>query len=163
MGAVIGSLSAVSAQGSSNASLYLLLSRLGGSSALAPWLAIGLFGAWLIWWARRAEDPLRYLFGGLLVAVALSPAVHPWYLTWVVPLVCFVRMPAVLWLTITSVLVYTKWPGYLTDGRWAMPVWAYLAEYVPVVLLGLWDVARRLRVSRAWFRPDVVVEQTAVG
>jgi hypothetical protein len=160
VGALVGSLSAVSGQGSSNASLYPLLSRLGGSPALAPWLAMGLWGVWLIWWARRAEDPLRYLFGALLAAVALSPAVHPWYLTWLVPFACFVRAPAVLWLTIAVVLVYTKWPGYLADGRWAMPAWAYLTEYLPVVLLGLWEAARRLRPSRSWLGPAVVVEQT---
>jgi hypothetical protein len=46
------------------------------------------------------------------------------------------------------VLAYAVWPPYLRGGAWTMPLWARLAEYLPVLLLGLWEVTRcRLGLS----------------
>ena len=134
------SLSAITAQGGANASLYLVLAALAPHRAL--WAAAGLWAAFLLWWASRQADPIRYIVGGLAAAVLLTPALHPWYLVWLIPGFVFWRPPALLALTATAMLAYAAWPGYLATGQWSLPVWAHLLEYLPVALLGLWGLKR---------------------
>ena len=141
--ALAGSLWAMTTRHSSNASLYLLLAEGCGHARWTPLAAFGIAGAWMAWWARRVADPVRYLFGALMAAALLSPALHPWYVVWLVPFTCFWRVPAMMALTGTAVLAYTVWPGYLAGGPWKIPAWAHVAEYAPVFLLGLWELQRR--------------------
>jgi hypothetical protein len=143
-GALMESLSAMTVRFESNASVYLLLTWVVGSPAVGRWLAVGLSAAFLWWWAKRQEDPIRYLLGGVLVIALLSPVLHPWYLVWLTPFFCFWRVPAIVLLTGTVVLSYAVWPGYLASGVWKLPVWAHVLEYAPVLMLGVWEL-RRLR------------------
>ena len=133
--AVIESFSAMASRGSSNASLYLAIAALAGRAKAALGVALGLGTVFLLWWARREADPLRYLLGGATAAALLAPALHPWYLVWLVPFLCFWRVPAILALTGTVVLSYTVWPGRLAGGNSGLPVWAHVLEYAPVFVL----------------------------
>ncbi len=149
--ALYESLSAMTMRFESNASVYLLLAWLAGDAGSARTVAAMLGAGFLLWWAWREPDPIRYLLGGFTAAVLLSPVLHPWYLLWIIPCFCFVRVPAIVALTGTVVLAYTVWPGRLADGRWMLPVWAHVLEYAPVAILGLWEVVRWL--SRSFFLP----------
>lgn len=65
----------------------------------------------------------------LLVSVhtlLLYPALYPWYLSWLIPLLCFFPSPGWLYLSCASALVYTTWPT---------PRWVLWLEYVPLYLL----------------------------
>ena len=140
--ALVESLGAMTTRFQSNSSVFLLLS-LGGVSAGAARLLISVAGGlFLLWWARRQADPIAYLLGGLSVVALLSPVLHPWYLLWLVPCFCVYRFPPMMALTGTVVLAYTIWPGQLESGRWAIPIWAHVLEYLPVVLFGLWEGVR---------------------
>lgn len=147
--ALTETLSAMTGRGSSNASLYEILAWLVGSRSAALFMALGLWMALVVWWARREADPIRYLCKTLAAAALLAPALHPWYLTWLVPCFCFRRAPALILLTGTVVLAYTVWPGYLGGGHWAMPWWARIAEYAPVLLVaaGQWLITRMRKPS----------------
>ena len=112
------------------------------SAATGRVLALAVGAAFLVWWARRQADPVRYLMGVLTVAALLSPVLHPWYLVWLIPCLCFYRPAPVVALTGFVVLAYTVWPGRLADGRWVIPVWARTLEYAPVFLLGLWELKK---------------------
>ena len=90
--AITGSLSAMSARVSSNALFVPILSTLTGSAATGKIAAFILLAWFIVWWARRSEDPVRYLGGALGAAALLAPALHPWYLVWLVPCFCFWRM-----------------------------------------------------------------------
>lgn len=140
--ALFESLSAMTIRVESNASLYLLLLGLLRHAVLVRVVATGAWLVFLLWWARRQEDPIRYIVGVVGVGVLVSPVLHPWYLLWLVPCFCFVRIPAFLALTGTVVLAYTVWPGYLAGGPWTIPLWARLAEYAPVFGLGIWGLGR---------------------
>ena len=126
----------------SNSSAYLLLAGLLHQPGAARLLVVVLWGGFVLWWARREADPIRYLLGAFGAAAVLSPVLHPWYLLWLVPCFCFWRHPALLALTGTVVLSYTVWPLFLAGGPWVVPVWARLIEYLPVVVCGLWGVGR---------------------
>ena len=135
IGAFVESFSTMGAiRSSSNASLYALLAWLLGSAQLATAASLGLGAWWLWWWARRSPDPIRYLLGALAAAALLAPALHPWYLVWLVPCFCFARPRAMVAWTGTVVLAYAAWPGYLAGGPWQVPAWAWAAEYAPLAL-----------------------------
>lgn len=135
----------------SNASLYLALGAVFGYGGGALLAAGAAWVALLVWWGRRETDPVRYLLVAVGSAALLTPALHPWYLLWLIPCFCFWRVPALVALTGTVVLGYAVWPGYLQHGTWMLPRWARMLEYAPVVLLGCWE-------ARTWwwqslFRP----------
>ncbi|MBI3321324.1 MAG: hypothetical protein HYZ91_03545 [Candidatus Omnitrophica bacterium] len=150
--ALVQSLTSMTTRGSSNASLYLVLMGLLRHEGLARLVVVVALGGFLVWWAKREADPIRYVAGAVAAAALLSPVLHPWYLLWLVPCLCFWRPAPFLALTGTVVLSYTVWPGYLTAGRWAMPAWARVAEYAPVMLLGLWETRRC--AWRSFFLPE---------
>jgi hypothetical protein len=85
---------------------------------------------------------VRYLLGVMAAGAILSPVLHPWYLIWLIPAFCFWRPWPVVALTSTVVLSYTVWPGRLATGTWEIPVWAHVLEYMPVAVLGVWEVWR---------------------
>ena len=142
------SLSAMTTRFESNASVYLLVSTLVGHAGMARALVIGLWLAWLLWWARREADPVRYFLGGFGVAMLLGPVLHPWYLVWIIPSFCFWRPPVFMALTALVVLAYSVWPGYLAGGTWRLPVWAHITEYGVVAVVALWSY-------RTWWWPSL--------
>jgi len=100
-------------------------------AAVAIWLALAALAV-----ARRA-DPFG---GGLLLTTAallLAPVVHPWYLTWLLPLLVVVRYPPLLLLAALAPL------GYLASAA----VWPRLVEYgVPALAaLAPWAIGRARR------------------
>jgi hypothetical protein len=146
--AIAGSLGAMSARFGSNGSVHLLLALLLGSSMVARVICAAAWVVFVWWWARREADVVRYLLGVLAVGAILSPVLHPWYLIWLIPTFCFWRPWPAVALTGTVVLSYAVWPGRLASGVWEIPVWAHVLEYVPVGVLGLWEVWRcRLGLS----------------
>jgi len=68
----------------------------------------------------------------LLVSVhtlLLYPALYPWYLIWLIPLLCVFPSPGWLYFSCASAFVYITWPT---------PTWVLWLEYAPLyVLLGV--------------------------
>ncbi len=140
--ALMDSLSKMGARSESNASVVFILEWLTGSAIASRLIGVGAFVGFLLWWARRCDDPIRYLGGVLGAAALLTPVLHPWYLLWLVPCFCVWRAPWLVALSGTAVLSYTVWPGWLDAGRWVVPTWAHALEYAPVVVLGVWGIAQ---------------------
>ncbi len=133
--AITESLSAMAGRFESNASLYLLLARGVGSPEVARIIAALCGGAFVIWWGRRQADPVRYFGGAFAAAALLSPVLHPWYLVWLIPLLCF--FPSLGWL-------YFSWASSLVYTTWPTPTWVLWIEYAPLyVLLGVELASRR--------------------
>ncbi|MGH7599860.1 MAG: hypothetical protein ACREOI_26190 [bacterium] len=74
----------------------------------------------------------------------LSPTVQPWYLLWILPLMCLVRQPG--WITWSATIFLAYWilDGYARTGLWQEPAWVKWMEYG---VAGLAAVA-----ARAWKR-----------
>lgn len=153
--AVAGSLGAMSARFGSNGSVHPLLAVLLGSSPVARAICAAVWVAFAWWWARREADVVRYLLGVMAVGALLSPVLHPWYLIWLIPAFCFWRPKAVVVLTGTVALSYTVWPGRLATGTWEIPIWAHVLEYMPVAILGVWEVWRSFDSSRSAARSSL--------
>ncbi len=139
--ALVESLSAMAGRVESNSSLFALASfALGPTGARLAAIAGG--AAWLWWWSARARDVIQYLLGALAGVALLSPALHPWYLVWLVPCFCVQRPRALVLLTGTVVFAYAVWPGRLASGAWHLPAWARALEYAPVMALGALECVR---------------------
>lgn len=124
----------------------------GGVSAtgyLAVALALLIALAGFVALCRRAPgDDIRW--GALLAgvfALLLSPH-YPWYFAWLVPFACLVPSPALMWLTVASVLLYLVpvWPQLMQSRPWLL---VQSALYLPFLLLGAGELQwwrRRERV-----------------
>ncbi len=105
--------------------------------------AILLVVVLLLWRRRGAPEPrAAWALGAFLL---LAPTVHPWYLTWFVPLLAFrplaPLLPLVVW-TGTVFLSYHVLPTYDAFGVWREERAMRVAEYAPVLLLLLGAAVR---------------------
>jgi hypothetical protein len=89
--------------------------------------------------ARRVADPLRACSLTIGAAILLSPTVHPWYLIWMVPWLCFLPSPA--WIFLSGAVVL----AYAAPHDAAPPAWIPVAEYGPFALLLALEWWRRRR------------------
>ncbi len=105
-----------------------------------------------LWMRCRNKDPLPGIllaFGALLL---LSPTVHYWYLSWILPFA--VVLPVWGWLvaTLTIGAYFTVCRTFALTGAWEISSLAFAIEWIPVLGLLAWEGAvgiRRLRNASA--------------
>ncbi len=121
-----------------NASLYALLAVATGEEAVATGIALGIVGGLALYFALTNTEPLRASYALLAAVLLLSPSVFPWYVTWLVPFLCFFPHPAWLLFTVTVLLSYHVLIDFTALGLWHYDPWLVWLEYVPVYVLLLW-------------------------
>lgn len=120
-----------------NDSLYGLLLRLTGDQYAAKYTAFALVIAASVAVTVRALPLERAALWVITVLLTVSANCHPWYLTWILPLLAFYPVPALLVWTGLMPLAYRvvigwsllgEWNGS-TNWRWFIyaPVWGLLA------------------------------------
>ncbi len=89
-----------------------------------------------------ALDGLRHLFIIMALIFLLSPVQNPWYLSWVIPFLCF--FPGRSWLLLTGLmgLYYLEFYFDYQDMQEYMG-WIPWVEYLPYYLLLGWEWMRR--------------------
>jgi len=105
---------------------------------------IGLASVTMIfcwWWGKKTKDNLILFTIGLVFGILLvSPVVHPWYVTWLVPLLCFYPlMSGLLWTGLVG-LTYVVLIQFVAKGVWDLPTWVLGLEYgliYPLLILEL--------------------------
>ena len=75
----------------------------------------------------------------LLVALALSPQVHPWYLLWALPLELLAGGLAVRALAASMVLAYVPVIAFRDGGPWIEPGWLGPLLLVVLALAAAWE------------------------
>jgi len=99
--------------------------------------------AFLMLFIRRTEEHSNDLVTKCYIVLSgylllIYPALHPWYLSVLIPFLCVIPSRAWLYLSLVLPLSYLK---YLTsDG--AMPVWVSLAQFIPLYVLLALEYAR---------------------
>ncbi len=87
----------------------------------------------------RTEDPEGVLRAAMAAAAAylvlLPGALHPWYALWIVPFLCVRLSPAWLYFSGAVSLSYLKYAWEPAE----FPLWARMAEFVPLYGLLLWE------------------------
>ncbi len=81
------------------------------------------------------------LLSGVLL---LAPTVHPWYVTWLVPLALAHRSLSIWLWSALVVLAYGSAMQYAFSGVWHESVWLRLGEYIPVFIVLAWEASRRI-------------------
>lgn len=150
-----------------NGSLFpLLLAGLGtimgkGESLLvSKALVLLIFACLLIYLTYRYSQTLqqeendmllwKYSFWLIGAFLLLSPTVHPWYLTWVLPFLCFFRSAGWILLTGTVILARSVYIGYEATGVWKEIWWIRLCEYGPFYLLLFREMSDRIKKEKNW-------------
>jgi len=109
------------------------------------------FFAFYLMLKRQLWSSLLVAFGGLII---LSPIVHFWYLTWVLPLI--VLRPKLSWaaLSVSFSFYFIVWNSQEFHGYWGLPTWAkwffwspFFAFFIPELKHVLAKIRRPLRTS----------------
>ncbi len=101
-----------------NDSIYGVLLTITGDQYLAKYAAFALLAAAIAWMIARRWPLEQSALGTVVAMLLVSANCHPWYLTWLVPLVAFVPWPPVfVWqlLMPLSYLVLIEWRA---RGEW---------------------------------------------
>ncbi len=102
-------------------------------------------GAW-----RLGVEPLETSAALLAGYLLLSPTLHPWYLTWIIPFLAFLpaaRARPWLWLILCAPLFYWPLCSHAAGLGWCEPAWLWPTVVLPFA--AFWWAARR----RQWLAP----------
>lgn len=125
-----------------NAPPFIALSGFLGDPAVSRRLLAAVGLAFALAAAHRERDLARYAFLVIGCALIVSPTVYPWYLMWIMPLVCL--YPNRGWIAFSGLVMlsYGVWTVYAQSGAWFVPTWLLALEYVPFYILLLAGLAR---------------------
>ena len=93
----------------------------------------------------------RACLAAIAVMLMVSANCHPWYLTWLLPLLALFPVPALLLWTALAPLAYAAVIGWVILGLWWAPPELRGYEYVPVysMLIGSWLVSQTISRRRS--------------
>ncbi len=127
---------------------FIALSGFLGDATIARRLLAAGGIAFALAAASRERDLTRYVFIVIGAVLIVSPTVYPWYLMWIMPLVCVFPNRAWIGFSGLVMLSYGVWNVYNQSGEWFVPTWLLAIEYVPFYLLLLAGLSRSNH--RAW-------------
>jgi len=82
----------------------------------------------------------------LLVLLLVTPSLHPWYLTWLLPFVPFMQhgKAASIWLLCLSPLIHHASFSLVAFGSWDEPLWLRCVIHIPawIFLMVSWKYSR---------------------
>ena len=98
---------------------------------------------------------LNYAFVAIGTFLILAPTLHPWYLTWIIPFLCFNKNRAWILLTGTVICYYfmnhelfSKMIWYNDEWVWKEVHWLKLPEYLPFYALLIYGWLKTVLPSR---------------
>ncbi|MDR4498531.1 MAG: hypothetical protein MRK02_11520 [Candidatus Scalindua sp.] len=103
----------------------------------------------------HGDETLRFAFLSIGTLLILAPTVHPWYLTWIVPFLCFYRSMA--WLSLTGSVVFyylmshplfSKLIEHNREWVWGEVNWLKFPEYLPFYGLLIYELLKRHRKGK---------------
>ena len=101
-----------------NDSLYGLLLAATGDQYLAKYAAFAILAGAIAWMIARRWRLEHAALGAVMAMLLVSANCHPWYLTWLVPLVAFSPWPPVLVWQLLMPMAYTVLVQWHTRGEW---------------------------------------------
>jgi hypothetical protein len=115
-----------------NSSLYHVLNAWLGNPFLVRLLgALAVIATgWIV--AARHDDVTGYTLVVIQAAILVTPVLEPWYLLWLIPLLCL--RPSWMWLVFSGLVAasYLALVRFAQEGIWAMPAWVRWVEYAPL-------------------------------
>jgi len=114
---------------------------------------------------NRNDSILNFAFLSIGAFLILAPTLHPWYLTWIVPFLCFNKNRAWLILTGTVVCYYfmnhellSKMILYNNEWVWKEVHWLKLPEYLPFygLLIYGWLAKKSFALRPFWLNRNLI-------
>jgi len=128
-----------------NASVYYLTVAVLGHPTMAKLLLAAVLTAILVLWSWRCHDLKQVAQIFFFALILLSSTVYPWYLLWALALIPL-QFNHPLW--VFSLVISFSYAVWCNPARWHVPLWAIIAQYLPVyslIVLAAW---------RLWQHPD---------
>jgi hypothetical protein len=133
-----------------NDSLYGILLWLTKDVYRAKYAAFAIVAITVFILTLRQIPLERACLAGITVLLMVSANCHPWYLTWLLPLLVLFPVPALLLWTALAPLAYSAVISWVTLGDWQGSTPIRWFEYVPVysMLIGSWLASRMISRRR---------------
>jgi len=131
-----------------NSSLYAILLWFTGHAEISAGIGEGVVLGLAVWVTARRIDPLRAAFLIIAAILMLQPNTYSWYVTWIVPLLCFFPNPAWLLLTILQFLSYKVLIEYQINGIWHFDPFFQWLTYAPFYALLVGEALFKARGTR---------------
>lgn len=128
-----------------NASVFFLASRI-ITDPIHARILMGVCFLGVIGYCVYRRYPIeRAAFVVIVAWLLLTTTVHPWYLLWLLPFLCFSSGLALRYWTWSVGLTYAAKFSLVQTGVWREPFWVWLIQYVPVGVLLIVDLWRGRR------------------
>ncbi len=138
-----------------------------GSLPASRIITVMIFGAVLLFLYKRYfntkyneqdinNSVINFAFLSIGTFLILTPTLHPWYLTWIIPFLCFNKNRA--WLVLTGTVVcyyfmnhelFSVMVLYNNEWVWKEVHWLKLPEYLPFYGLLIYQFLRRGLITKA--------------
>ncbi len=106
-----------------------------------------VLSAWMI--ARRNENYIANpLIIGSVFVILVSPH-FPWYFAWLIPFLCLIPDPSVIYLTLASFVMYLTWLGDAPNQVLKMKAVIYVPTLVLCAFMVWWRRRKRLSADYA--------------
>lgn len=106
---------------------------------------------WAVLRRGRTQETAAIVIGGFLF---LSPTVHSWYFTWLLPFALLCKpMPALI-LSWSLIFTLAPWASHSSSGQWREPDWMPWAVYGPVSVCIVITAFHRRRRHRHALSPS---------
>ena len=134
-------------------SLALLGAGLLHPAAAKPIAGVVIFALAYSWLWIFDYNPLRSAMLTIALLLLCSPLVHPWYFAMILPFAVLYRSLPWLTLTTTATLLLLVTLNYSITGRWQVPTWLLVFEFVPFFVALAPSLWHRTTIAPANFAP----------
>lgn len=120
---------------SHNGSINHLLIDFSGSRVIASRLSLAFLAVVVLITSIRSRDALKGSYIIMGAFILLSPTIHYWYLSWVLPLVAL--FPSLPWLALFALsgFYFTAWVMFGKTGDWYQPIEYLRIQWIPFYVL----------------------------
>ncbi|MDY6861499.1 MAG: hypothetical protein SV062_00750 [Thermodesulfobacteriota bacterium] len=128
-----------------NDSIFQILLWTTGSVIVSKCIAVSVLMLVLCRLLKCGKDILQASYFLTGTCILLSPTLHPWYLTWLIPFLCF--FPSRAWLLFSALigLSYYVLVDYTVKGIWHESPYIKILEFIPFYSLLLYEKLASLK------------------
>lgn len=130
-----------------NDGIFALLNFITDSPDVSKGIAAVIFAAVAVTIYRVNMPPLKGALWLIGAALLLTSTLHPWYLLWVLPFLCFYPQRAWILFTGLVMLSYQVVIRYAAEDVWEESIWVKLGIYLPFFTLLAADTWRSHRAT----------------
>lgn len=142
------SLKTYASQWEFNSALFFILSRIGVSMTSIRLLLFSSLIIFSVYQGYKQNDLLYYTYLVIGCILIVSPTVHPWYVCWIIPFLCF--FPHKAWILFSGLVVGSYWVliQYKQSALWYLNPSILMVEYMPFYTILILDYIKRRKVIR---------------